>query len=344
MELVQHVQQRIEALEHVGSSISVVNFAAELPKRSDWPADRGWTAGRSTMNRRLERRRERLEDTGYLDYGDREQLWRISIRVGALNDVDYGEFIHKVEDQVRPVLAQQLAQQIVGLQTGETVQVHGIDATYTGMVPVVYKAQRSLLDGLLFGFGTDLALIVVAIIVLMRHWSSGVLLCLTSIFPATVVFGLMAWDNIIVDIGTVMTPSVALGVTIDDVVHFLLWFRRGIEKGLDRRGAVMLAYQGCARAMYQSWGVIGVGLSMFALSSFTPTMRFGALMVALLTAGLVGNLCFLPSLLTGPLGGVIASSIRRRMARQQRQAAYSRMPEPQPAGEIFARGRRSVKT
>jgi hypothetical protein len=106
----------------------------------------------------------------------------------------------------------------------------------------------------------------------------------------------------------------------------------------------MLAYQGCARAMYQSWGVIGVGLSMFALSSFTPTMRFGALMVALLTAGLVGNLCFLPSLLTGPLGGVIASSIRRRMARQQRQAAYSRMPEPQPAGEIFARGRRSVKT
>jgi predicted RND superfamily exporter protein len=345
LELVQRVQEDIEQLEHVGSSISVVNFAVELPKRSDWPADPGWSRVRSTTNSRLERRLERLEDTGYLASGDGEQLFRISVRVGALNDIDYGEFIHRIEHIVKPVLARQLAQKIVSSETGETVQVQGVAATYTGMVPVMYKAQRSLLNGMLFGFSTDLALVVVAIIVLMRHWSSGLLLCLTSIFPATVIFGLMGWENIIVDIGTVMTPSVALGVTIDDVVHFLLWFRRGIERGLDRRNSVLLAYQGCARAMYQSWGVIGLGLSMFALSSFTPTMRFGALMVALLTAGLVGNLFFLPALLTGPLGGIIASSIRRRMARRQERAAAvsSRVPEPQPA-EVFARGRRSVKT
>jgi predicted RND superfamily exporter protein len=345
LELVQHAQERIEQLEHVGSTISVVNFAAELPKREDWPADPGWTRTRSTLNRRLENRQERLEDTGYLSAGDGEQLFRISVRVGALNDIDYGQFIHKIEHIVKPVLAEQLAQKVESSETGDLEQVHGIYATYTGMVPIMYKAQRSLLDGMLFGFGTDLALVVVAIVVLMRHWSSGALLCLTSIFPATVVFGLMGWENIIVDIGTVMTPSVALGVTIDDVVHFLLWFRRGIERGLDRRNAVLLAYQGCARAMYQSWGVIGLGLSMFALSSFTPTMRFGALMVALLTAGLVGNLCFLPALLTGPLGGVIASSIRRRQERKQRRAteAENRIAEPQHA-ELFARRQRSVKT
>ena len=39
-----------------------------------------------------------------------------------------------------------------------------------------------------------------------------------------------------------------------------------------------------------------------------------SLPLALLTAGLVGNLCFLPALLTGPLGGVIAASIRRPTA------------------------------
>jgi predicted RND superfamily exporter protein len=181
----------------------------------------------------------------------------------------------------------------------------------------------------------------------MRHWSSGLLICLSSIFPAVVVFGWMCWNGIIVDIGTVMTPSVALGVTIDDVVHFLLWFRRGIEKGLDRRQAVLLAYQGCARAMYQSWGVIGLGLSMFAFSSFVPTMRFGALMVALLTAGLVGNLVFLPALLSGPLGEIIAASIRRRQTRQQGKAAAvtSRLPEAQGAADLFTRPeRRSVKT
>jgi hypothetical protein len=75
-------------------------------------------------------------------------------------------------------------------------------------------------------------------------------------------------------------------------------------------------------------------------------MRFGALMVALLTAGLAGNLFFLPALLTGPLGGVIASSIRRRMERKHRRAAEagSHVPEPQPAAGVFVHGRRSVKT
>jgi predicted RND superfamily exporter protein len=363
MELVAEVQQSIESLSDVSSAISVVNFASELPSRKNWP-DVSWSARRGTINRNYSRKLERFVDTNYLALAADEQLWRISLRISSLHNVDYGEFIHTLEKQVQPLIEQQRAalrasasqrkqeltsqldtlaaaetrlkqadgdaasQQLAGLaaqqkelkqQLGSLLNLRdqGINAVFTGMVPVVYKAQRSLLDGLLFGFGTDLLLVVVAIIVLMRHWSSGVLLACTSIFPPTIVFGVMGWLGIVVDIGTVMTPSVALGVTIDDVVHFILWFKRGIEKGLDRREAVMLAYEGCARAMYQSWGVIGLGLSMFALSAFTPTMRFGALMVSLLTAGLIGNLFFLPALLAGPLGEIVARAVRARMRRSQ---------------------------
>ena len=39
----------------------------------------------------------------------------------------------------------------------------GISATYTGSVPIIYKARRSLLDGLILGFGTDVSLIVIAV-------------------------------------------------------------------------------------------------------------------------------------------------------------------------------------
>jgi predicted RND superfamily exporter protein len=115
----------------------------------------------------------------------------------------------------------------------------------------------------------------------------------------------------VVDVGSVMTPCVALGVTVDDIIHFILWFRRGIARGHSVDKAVLLAYDGCARAMYQSWGVIGLGLSAFALSSFVPTFRFGALMIALLTVGLAGNLIFLPALLGGPLGHWIARGVSR---------------------------------
>jgi predicted RND superfamily exporter protein len=129
---------------------------------------------------------------------------------------------------------------------------------------------------------------------------------LTSIFPITIVFGLMGWCGWVVDIGSVMAPCVALGVTIDDAIHFLLWYRRGISHGLSQPQAVSVAYAGCGRAMVQSWGVIGLGLSVFALSEFVPTFRFGALTIALLTASLACNLVFLPAMLAGPLGRWLA--------------------------------------
>ena len=91
-----------------------------------------------------------------------EQLWRISARVGALNDLDYGVFVDDLRKVVEPVLA---AYRDDG--------VEGISATYTGVVPLVYKAQHSLFDGLIFGFAGDLILIGVAMILLMRNWSAG---------------------------------------------------------------------------------------------------------------------------------------------------------------------------
>ena len=54
--------------------------------------------------------------------------------------------------------------------------------------------------------------------------------------------------------------------------------------------------------MTQTTAIGGLGLFVFALSSFTPTQRFGTLMLALLTAALVGDLIFLPAILAGPLG------------------------------------------
>ncbi|MGD9647896.1 MAG: MMPL family transporter [Pirellulales bacterium] len=199
-------------------------------------------------------------------------------------------------------------------------------------MPIVYKAQNSLLDGLVFGFVSDLVLIILVMVVVIRSLSAGLLLTLTSVFPAALVFGYMGWAGVIVDVGTVMTPAVALGVTVDDVVHFMLWFKRGIEQGLDRRAAVMLAYKGCARAMYQSWGVIGLGLSIFAISPFTPTQRFGLMMLTLLTAALPGNLLLLPALLAGPLGRLFEAGIQRKMRRQAKWASR------EPAGHGVSAG------
>jgi hypothetical protein len=75
--------------------------------------------------------------------------------------------------------------------------------------------------------------------------------------------------------------------------------------------------------MYQSWGVIGIGLSVFSLSPFGPTQRFGHMMLAMLTVALVGNLVLLPALLAGPLGDIFGWSVlrlnKKRAAKQDRR-------------------------
>jgi predicted RND superfamily exporter protein len=299
LELVREVHDSISLIPEVSGCLSAATFTAEVE-------DYGPTIRGAVTNTRLKRTRPRLIDAGYLFSSEKEEVWRISVRVAAGEDIDYDPFQLKLRAQVEPIL-----------EGEEADGVKGLSAIYTGAVPIIYKARHNLLDGLIFGFGTDVVLVVVSIIVLMRHWSSGVLLFLTSVFPMTIVFGIMGWCDWVVDIGSAMTPCVALGVTIDDAIHFLLWFGRGIARGQSQSSAVALAYAGCGRAMVQSWGVIGIGLSVFAMSTFIPTFRFGVLTIALLTVALVCNLIFLPALLAGPLGYSLASRVRKKSDKQQ---------------------------
>jgi uncharacterized protein len=361
MELVERIQKKIASLAEVGSSLSTVTFSRglEVPEGGGvFPRLFGLNKARreDALARVLVRHRDEFLAGDYLREAmvtqpvgpvselpppgfwagigqslglvakaepppaltetHPEELWRISARVSAVQEVDYALFKADLQKEIDPILA--------GL---EEKGINGVSVDYTGLVPLVYKAQHSLLDGLQIGFVWDFAIIVFVMILLCRAASAGLVLLLPAAFPAVMVFGGMGWGNsllksldagsLLIDIGTVMAPSVALGVTVDDVVHFMLWFRRGITDGLDRKQATMLAFKGCARAMYQSWGVIGIGLSVFSLSPFGPTQRFGYMMLSMLTIALVGNLVFLPALLSGPLGGVFAASVLRNERRKQ---------------------------
>lgn len=177
-----------------------------------------------------------------------------------------------------------------------------VSVVYTGLVPIVYKAQTTLLTSLIQSTGLAFVMIAVVMILLLRSVKAGFLAMLPNVFPVVAVFGVMGWCNKLVDIGSMMTASVAMGVAVDDTIHFLSWFRRGLDEGCSRNEAILLAYRRVATAMTQTTAIGGIGLSIFAFSTFTPTQMFGTLMLALLAAALIGDLLFLPALLASPLG------------------------------------------
>ena len=358
MQLVEKIEQAVKDMELVGGTMSAVTFAPTLPKNT------GWSVKNSTLNTALTKHRDRFVESDFLRSVEGEELWRVSARVGALNNLDYFALAQEMQSRIEPIIAAENERlrtaarrkatrtahrdsqdasaeiRLVGHAAGaeetpEEIADAAVEAaadpirmTVTGLGPLVYKAQRSLMANLIEGFIYDWVTIAIVMMLVTWNWSSGILLTLPAVFPAVVVFGAMGWAGVVIDTGTVMAPAVALGVTVDDVVHFMLWVRTGIQQGLSRRQAIMLAYRGCAQAMYQSWGVIGLGLSVFALSNFTPTQRFGVMMVTLLTAALVGNLILLPAVIASPLGAIYEWRIKRQMARRKARLERSQIAAP----------------
>ena len=189
-----------------------------------------------------------------------------------------------------------------GAHSDDVIFPAGISAKFTGMVPLVYKTQHALINGLVGSIITAFLIIAVVFAVYLRSIPKACVAMIPNLFPVVIVFGFMAWAGIVVDVGTMMTASVALGVAVDDTMHYLTWFSDGVNSGLTRKEAAVNAYKRCAPAMTESTIIAGLGLSAFMFSTFVPTQRFGLLMLTILFVAEIGDLIFLASLLTGPLG------------------------------------------
>jgi uncharacterized protein len=183
---------------------------------------------------------------------------------------------------------------------------------YTGVVPIVYKAQQALLDSLVQSTKWSFLTITPLMMWVCRGIFAGAVAMIPNTLPVLVVFGGMGWLGIHVDIGSMMAASIALGVAVDDTIHYLAWFREDLEKTRDRKKATIAAYSRCATPTLQAALVNGLGLSVFAVSSFTPTSRFGWLMLTILVAGVVAELVMLPSLLFSPLGKAFELPLARK--------------------------------
>ncbi len=307
MKIVEEVQLAAESIPEVGGTMSAVTFAPDLS-----PRQAGGLRGallsassyRSVLNRRLTAHRDEFIQERYLadDEDAHEELWRISLRVAALADIDYGAFIEHIEDATEPVIQKHRQESDAG----------PIGVVYTGMTPVVYMAERALLNGLVESFAGAFVMIAIVMSFVLRDVRAGLLTMLPNVFPMTVVFGLMSWFGIALDIGTMMTASVAMGVCVDDTVHFTYWFRQGVRHGMHHRDATVMAYENSAGPIYQSTAIVAFGLLTFAMSSFMPTRRFGLLMFTLLSCGLVADLALTPAILAGSLGRYFAARLRLR--------------------------------
>lgn len=252
-----------------------------------------------------------------------DELWRITAQVAIMSDLNYADLTGDWTDPGdHPGELNTMVQSVLREQPGTKHLV-------TGMVPLFLQTQQAVLRSLIVSFGVAFILIALIMMYLLRHPVSGMLTMIPNVLPVGMIFGLISWAGISVDIGTMITASVALGIAVDGTLHLLSWFRKGIVGGMSRRDSIAQALMHCGPALWQTSTAVGIGLLMLYPAELLLVCRFGWLMAALIGAALVADLIVLPALLAGPLGTII-----ERTSAQSDREAVAAPSHPIPAAEV----------
>lgn len=294
LELVSRAERKLATLDEVAGTTSAATFVPRFELRAGAPP----AMAREAVGRGLSEARRGFVAANYLHETSREQLWRITARVSALDNIDYGEFLAVVQERLEPVL-----------RGGDGRNFAGTSFKCTGIMPVVHEIQRRLFQDLFSSFLSAVAVITLVMIIVQGGVIAGLLSVVSNVFPIVIVFGWLGWNNVPLDIGSVMTASVALGIAIDDALHLLTFFRRELDAGRSRFEALDKSLRSCGVAMANSTLIVLAGTTVFAMSDFVPTCRFAWMMLVLLLLTLLGDLVLLPALLISPLGRFFEPSV-----------------------------------
>jgi predicted RND superfamily exporter protein len=297
MALVAEIQQEIAQVKGVSGTMSALSLSPPIPKSGGM---RG-TIRRTVFAKKWEKERPWLVEEGLLADGQNEQAWRITTRIPATVDLDYGNLGNRLRDRVANVVRRH-----------SSIREGDVSVTYTGIAPMVHRAQEQLLADLTNSFALALLLISPTMMVILRSPTAGLLAMIPNVAPIATVFGALGWLGIPVDVGSVLTASVALGVAVDDTLHVLTWYTRAVRAGRTPRQAIGQAYQRCGTAMIQTTIICGLGLLVVVHSNYVPASQFAWLTSILLLAALASDFVLLPLILVSPMGKVFLRGVAHR--------------------------------
>ncbi len=331
MEVVRSIENRMREHAEISGAVALSDFRPITEK----PASDAGLATKLAYNRKATETQRRLREgevvgtkpfysfakqAGDLSQpGDAklnqpdDELWRITAQCFVMTDANFADLLKDVDGIARSVL-----------------RMHaGTQHVVTGMVPVFLQTQRALLDSQVNSFGVAYLTVAIVMIITFRSILAGFLTMLPNVYPIGQIFGLISFAGIPVDIGTMMTAAIAMGIGVDGTLHKLTWFKKGIGDGKSREDSIALAVGHSGPAIWETSAVLALGMLMLYPSELLLVSRFGWLMAAIIAVAVAGDIIFLPALLGGTLGSILMKGVQRRQeAEKAKAASVSVVPQP----------------
>jgi uncharacterized protein len=209
------------------------------------------------------------------------QTTRISVQMANIGTRD----IRRIQEDLRP--------KIDSLFDPETHTV-----TITGTSVVFLKGTEYLVKNLLTSLLFAIAIISVLMALLFSRARMVIISLVPNLFPQILTAAMMGYLGIPIKPSTIIIFSIALGISVDNSIHFLAKFRQELRlKQYNIKHAVLSALNESGVSMIYTYVVLFFGFIIFTFSSFGGTQALGYLIAFTLSVALLSNLFLLPSIL-----------------------------------------------
>lgn len=208
-------------------------------------------------------------------------ITRISVQMANVGTKD----IQRIVEELRP--------QIERLFPAKNYEVN-----ITGTSIVFLKGTNYLVKNLMASL--ILALIIISGLMALLFTSArmiGISL-IPNLIPQLMTAGMMGYFAISIKPSTILIFSIALGISVDNAIHFLSRYRLQLKlNNWNIKESVLAALHETGYSMIYSSVVLFFGFAIFTQSSFGGTESMGYLIAFTLLVALLSNLFILPTLL-----------------------------------------------
>lgn len=145
--------------------------------------------------------------------------------------------------------------------------------------------------------GSETFIIICILGLVFRSVRLGLIAMIPNIFPLVICGTWMYFTDQPLEIVTVCSFTICLGIAVDDTIHFLTRFQEELPRSSSRKEAIRNTFKAVGTSMLMTTMVLVVGFTTVTFSDMRDQRIFASMGVLTMLTAMIGDLIILPALL-----------------------------------------------
>lgn len=176
-------------------------------------------------------------------------------------------------------------------------QFKDVQFEITGMMMLFGQILTNTISSMIKSYAVALVIITLLMVLLIGKVRIGLLSMIPNLFPILTTMGIIGWMSLPMDLFTMMVAGIAIGLAVDDTIHFMHNFRRYYEISGDPIKAVHETLHTTGRAMLVTSVVLSIGFFIFGFATMKNIINFGVLTGITIILALASDYLIAPALM-----------------------------------------------